>query len=65
MQVLHTEDNFGGVKLGPLIIEILFPLQVKEHFTPVDKVHDKVKLVRSLEGEVEVHQERVAYRGQD
>lgn len=65
MHVADGEDDFGRVKLGPLLLEPALLAQVKEELSAGAVVEHKVQLVLRLEGHVHADNEWVPHVPQD
>jgi len=57
VESLKSEDNFSSVEADSLLRELLFSAKMVEEFPSIQKVHDHVQLVLSLESVVHGHEE--------
>lgn len=59
MEILQRQDDFDGVESGGVLVEPTTLAEVLQESAPFDVVHDQVKLFLSLEGKMQLHEERM------
>ena len=57
MKIVDCQEDLGGIKLSPRLLEPLPFAEMSEHFSSPDEIHDKEDLFLGLEGILQLDQE--------